>query len=138
MAALLAGNNLTHDIGYLESGLTTSPEMIVLCDEIISMLRRLMKGISFDAESMALDVIDQVGPGGDFLSTRHTLQNFRQLWRPALFNRLKGSEWELRGGKRVSAHLREKTLAIIDNHTPEPLPPDVQAQVAYILRSAAR
>ena len=64
MAALLAGNNLTHDIGYLESGLTTSPEMIVLCDELISMLRHYMAGISFDEESMAMDVIHQVGAGG--------------------------------------------------------------------------
>jgi trimethylamine--corrinoid protein Co-methyltransferase len=137
MAALLAGNNLTHDIGYLESGLTTSPEMIVLCDEIISMLRRFMEGISFDEESMAMEAIDEVGPDGDFLGTNHTLRNFRRLWRPALFSRLGGEEWALQGGKRLSERVRERTVSIIESHRPEPLPANVRQEIDYILKSAS-
>jgi len=135
MAALLAGNNLTHDVGYLESGKTTSPEMIVLCDEIISMLRHFMAGISFDDESMAMDVIHQVGPDGDFLSTKHTLQHFRHMWRPALFSRLGGEAWAGAGSKRLDEILREKTVAILDEHQPEPLPDSVREEIDYILKS---
>jgi trimethylamine--corrinoid protein Co-methyltransferase len=136
MAALLAGNNLTHDVGYLESGKTTSPEMIVLCDEIISMLRHFVAGISFDDESMAMDVIHQVGPDGDFLSTKHTLQHFRHMWRPALFSRLGGEAWARAGSKRLGENLREKTVAILDEHQPEPLPDEVREEIDYILKSA--
>ncbi len=135
MAALLAGNNLTHDIGYLESGKTSSPELVVLCDEIISMLRRFMRGISLDETSMAMEVIHQVGPNNDYLSTDHTLEHFRRLWRPALFSRLGGEEWELAGGKPLGEHLRERTVAIMEQHRPEPLPDNVSAEIDYILRS---
>lgn len=135
MAALLAGNNLTHDIGYLESGLTTSPEMIVLCDEIIGMLRRFMRGISLDEASMALDAIHQVGPDGDFLTSQHTLQHFRRLWRPALFNRLGGEKWAMEGSKRLGEHLQEKTISIIEKHQLEPLADGVREEIDYILKS---
>jgi trimethylamine--corrinoid protein Co-methyltransferase len=136
MAALLAGSNLTHDVGYLESGKTTSPEMIVLCDEIISMLRHFVAGISFDDESMAMDVIHQVGPDGDFLSTKHTLQHFRHMWRPALFSRLGGEAWARVGSKRLGEILREKTLSIIEEHQPEPLDDNVRAEVEYVLKNS--
>src|SRR4030042_3694894 len=63
----LSGANLVHDIGYIESGLTCSYEMIVICDEIISFVRRLMRGIDLKPETLALDVMDQVGPGGEFI-----------------------------------------------------------------------
>jgi trimethylamine--corrinoid protein Co-methyltransferase len=135
MAALLAGNNLTHDVGYLESGLTTSPEMIVLCDETISMVQRFTQGFSLDSTSLALDVIDQVGPDGDYLTSRHTLKHFRELWRPRLFSRLGGEAWADQGSQRLGSRLRDKTLSIIDGHTPEPLPDSVKQAIHDILQA---
>jgi trimethylamine--corrinoid protein Co-methyltransferase len=134
LMALLAGNNLTHDIGYAESGKTSSPELIVLCDEIISMLRRYMVGIAFDENAMAMDVIQGVGSDGDYLSTKHTLENFRGLWRPGLFSRLGGEAWAAAGSKRLGEHLRDKTLAIIEDHRPEPLEDSVVAEIEAILK----
>jgi trimethylamine--corrinoid protein Co-methyltransferase len=110
--------------------------MIVLCDEIISMLRHFVAGISFDDESMAMDVIHQVGPDGDYLSTKHTLQHFRHMWRPALFSRLGGEAWARAGSKRLGEILREKTLSIIEEHQPEPLDDNVRAEVEYILKNS--
>jgi len=137
MAALLAGNNLTHDIGYLESGKTTSPEMIVLCDEIISMLRKFMAGISLDDEHLAMKAIEEVGPDGNYIISPHTLQHFRSLWRPTLFSRLSGPTWEKKGNKRTSVLLRDKTVAIMESHKPEPLPDQVKQNVAQILEKSA-
>lgn len=134
MMALLAGNNLTHDIGYAESGKTTSPELIVLCDEIISMLRRFMAGISFSGNEMAMDVIRSIGPDGDFLSTKHTFQNFRGMWRPKLFSRLGGEAWEAAGRRPLGVHLRKKTIDIIENHKPEPLADTITAEIEMILK----
>jgi trimethylamine---corrinoid protein Co-methyltransferase len=134
-AALLAGNNLTHDIGYAESGLTTSPELIVLCNEIISMLRHFMQGFDLGAESLPLDLIHEVGPDGNYLSSDHTLHHFREMWRPALFSRLGGEVWAKVGGRRQGAILRDKTIALMETYRPEPLPEAACAEIEYILKS---
>jgi trimethylamine--corrinoid protein Co-methyltransferase len=134
LVALLSGHNLVHDVGYLEAGLSTSPEMVVFTAEMISMLGRFMNGVCLDAESLALDVIHQVGPGGDFLTARHTLKHFRELWQPSLFDRRRADDWVAAGSKRLNQRLRDKTVAIIEEHQPEPLPDSVQEELAYILR----
>jgi len=133
LVALLGGNNLVHDVGYLEAGLTSSPELIVFTAEIISMMRRFMAGVSLDAESLALDAIHQVGPGGDFLTAKHTLRHFRELWQPSLFDRRRSEDWIAAGSPRLGARLREKTLDIIEQHQPEPLADPVRDQIRYIL-----
>ena len=135
LVALLGGNNLVHDVGYLEAGLTTSPEMIVFSAEVISMMRRFMDGLSLDAEALALDVIHAVGPGGDFLAAEHTLEHFREMWLPTLFDRRRATDWSAKGAQRLGDRLRERTLSILAEHEPEPLPTGVQAEIDYILRA---
>jgi len=136
--ALLAGNNLTHDVGYLEQGMTFSPEMMVMSTEIIRELRQFMDGISFDNDSMAMDVIHQVGPGQDHLTTDHTLKFFRNLWEPMLFTRLRHDQWKERGGKRMIERVREQTVAILDSYQPNPLPDHAQEEIAYILKESEK
>jgi trimethylamine---corrinoid protein Co-methyltransferase len=136
LVALLAGHNLVHDVGYLEAGLTTSPEMIVFTAEMISMMRHFMRGVSLDAESLALEVIHKVGPGGDFLTAKHTLKHFRELWQPKLLSRRRIDDWVAQGGKRLGQRLREKTVAIMEEHQPEPLPDSVREEIVYILKSS--
>ena len=134
LVALLAGANLVHDVGYLEAGLTTSPEMIVFTAEVIAMMRRFVGGFSLDAESLALDVIHQVGPGGDFLTARHTLRHFRELWQPVLWDRQRADAWMAAGGKRLGDRLRDKTVSLMESHHPEPLPDAVRQEIIYILK----
>jgi len=134
LVALLAGHNLVHDVGYLEAGLTTSPEMIVFTAEVISMMRRFVEGFSLDAEALALEVIHQVGPGGDFLTAKHTLRHFRELWQPTLWDRQRADAWMAAGGKRLGDRLRDKTVSLMESHHPEPLPDAVRQEIAYILK----
>ncbi|MGC9335298.1 MAG: trimethylamine methyltransferase family protein, partial [Anaerolineae bacterium] len=134
LVALLAGNNLVHDVGYLEAGLTTSPEMIVFTAEMISMMRRFMGGVALDAEALALEVIEGVGPGGDFLTQKHTLKHFRDLWQPALFDRRRFEDWVASGSQPLAKRLQERTVALIDEHQPAPLSEGVREEVAYILK----
>jgi trimethylamine--corrinoid protein Co-methyltransferase len=133
LVSLLAGSNLVHDVGYLEAGLTTSPEMIVFTAGMIDMVRHFTSGISLDAEELAMDVIHQVGPGGEFLSTDHTLAHFRDFWEPYLFNRQRAGEWIEAGNERLGNRLREKTLQILDEHKSEPLPAATREEIDYIL-----
>lgn len=136
LVALLVGSNLVHDVGYLEAGLTTSPEMIVLTVELISMMRRFMDGFPLDAEALALEEIHKVGPGGHFLSQKHTRRHFREFWEPTLWNRRRVGEWVAAGGKRLGDLLRERTTSLIETHQPAPLPDSVRQEIQYILRQA--
>jgi len=135
LIALLAKTNLNHDVGYLESGLTNSPEYMVLTDEIISMSRKFVEGVRIDDETLALDVIDEVGPGGQFMTHNHTMNNWRALWTPQLFDRQRLDRWEKRGAKDINARVREKTLALMDEHQIPPLPENVDAEIESILKA---
>lgn len=136
LVALLTGTNLVHDIGYLEAGLTTSPEMIVFTAEIIYMMRSFTAGIALDPESLALEVIHRVGPGGDYLSDAHTLAHFRELWQPTLFDRQRFDNWQQSGAKRLGERLKEKTVALMESHRPDPLPDKVREEIDYIAGSS--
>jgi trimethylamine--corrinoid protein Co-methyltransferase len=121
LVAELTGTHLAHDVGYLEAGLMTSPEMIVLCAEMISEVRRFARGVSLDAEQIALDVIHAVGPGGSFVAEEHTLRHFREAWQPKVFGRYRMADWVRHGSKRLDARLRERTLSLMQSHAPQPV-----------------
>ena len=135
LVALLAKTNLNHDVGYLESGLTGSPEMMVLANEIISMSRRFVEGIRVDDESLATGVIRDVGPGGEFLSHQHTMDHWRELWLPQLFDRQRLDPWIAGGSKRLGERLRETTMTLINEHEAEALPDSVEEEISAILWS---
>ncbi len=131
--ALLAGTNLNHDVGYLEAGLTNSPEYMVLTNEIISQARSFAAGVSLDDESLALDVIHEVGPGGQFISHDHTLSHWRELWVPKLFDRTRLDRWEARGSKDTRTRTRDLTVALMEVHRPAPLAASVDAELEAIM-----
>lgn len=137
LVALLAKTNLNHDVGYLESGLTGSPEMITLTNEIISMTRRFVAGVRLDDEALAVNVVHEVGPGGEFMSHAHTLAHWRELWLPQIFDRQRLEPWQERGAKDVNARVRDLTIALMEDHPVEPLPDSVERELELILRSPA-
>ena len=136
--ALMMGIHLVHDVGYLEAGLTTSPAMMVFTAEMIDMHRRFMAGVDLSDEALALDVIHDAGPGGDFIATDHTLRHYREDWYPTLFERRRYGQWEADGAKTLEDRLRDKTVDIMASHVPEPLPDAVRAEIEHIQRSAER
>jgi trimethylamine--corrinoid protein Co-methyltransferase len=136
MMAEFSGGNLIHDVGYMESGLTCSFEMIVLCDEIISMMENLMKGIDTSPESFLLDEIHSIGPGGHFLHSEETLSRFRYFWYPQLIDRSIRSTWLKRGGTTLGERLNAKVKEIIKEHIPVPLDAGIKTQIQDILSRA--
>jgi trimethylamine--corrinoid protein Co-methyltransferase len=135
LLALLVKTNLNHDVGYLESGLAGSPEMMVLTNELISMNRRFVEGVRIDEETLALDVIDEIGPGGEFLSHEHTIDHWQDLWVPQLFNRQRLDAWETQGAQDIKARLREVAISLMDEHQVEPLPNSVERELESILNA---
>ncbi len=134
MVALLSGQHLVHDVGYVEAGLTVSPEMIVFTADVIGRLRHFMAGMDLSPEAFALDLIDEVGPGGSYLATEHTLQHFKEFWQPALYSRLRRDDWLKRGGKDLGRRLREKTVALMEKAAAPELPASTLEEVEYIRR----
>lgn len=132
----LAGANLVHDVGYIESGLTCSLEMIAVNDEIISQVRRLLNGISISAETLALDVINAVGPGGSFIEQPHTTAHYREVWYPRFFDRRTHNAWEERGKPTAVSNARRFIQETLASHQPPALPEDRLAAMHAVLARA--
>jgi trimethylamine--corrinoid protein Co-methyltransferase len=119
--AALAGGNMIHDVGYLEQGLTSSPEMLVAADEIIDMVKRILRGIPVTDDTKALDVMDTVGPGGHYLQHDHTYTRFKEeIWRPKFIDRLNWDNWTASGGQTHRDRVHARVVEILETET-EPL-----------------
>ncbi len=137
MVDTLHGANLVHDIAYLGQGLIGHPGGLVVCAEIISYVKRLMRGFELDDAHIGLDVIEEVGPGGEFLSTEQTMKFFRQEhWTPSLCNRDNLADWTSKGSKNLGQLATDKARKILKTHEPAPLHADVQKTLEEIRAKA--
>ena len=110
-----------------------------MCDEIISYVKRILRGFDLTREKMGLDVIRQVGPGGQFLSVMHTKAHFREeIWQPKFLNRDDPEAWSKKGKRRYEELVTRKALEILESHHPEPLPEGVRQQIDAIIGAAAK
>lgn len=110
---------------------------LVIDNEVAGMVKRIMLGVSVNNETLAFDVLKEVGPGGTFLSTLHTLKHYRnEIWMPKITERRTWKAWEEDGRKDGLARAREVAKGILANHWPEPLPKDVQKELDQIAAGA--
>ncbi len=135
--AALSGANLVHDVGYTDSALTGSLTMLVMCDEIISMIKRTVGGLEVNAETLAVEVIDAVGPGGKFIGEDHTVKLFRrECYFPKLADRSNVENWTARGATTMGQRAEEQARQILTTHQPTPLPAETKAQFDEVLAAA--
>jgi len=125
LTSLLSTPNVVHDPGFMDHGNSISPEIVVLTSELIDMLKVVRQGITVNAETLALDVIREVGPGGHYLGHEHTHRHFRSFWDPAYFDRSREDS-----GITVNQKINAKTREIMENHRPVPLDDAGQKLVA--------
>jgi len=133
-----AGSNIIHDLGYLESGLTFSFAHLVICHEIVSWIKAFIRGYEVNDGTLALDVIAELGPDGDFLNTDHTLKHYRERWYPALFERMNFESWRKQGGKTCAERAAETINRVLAEHRPEPLPAKVKDRLRQIVERAKK
>ena len=138
MMAKFSGANLIHDVGYMESGLTCSFEMIVLTNELIALTDNLMKGIEINDDTLMLDEIHQVGPGGHFLNTQQTLSRFKDFWYPSLIDRSIRPTWLEEGATTLGNRLTSRVKEILKGYQPKPLDPEKKQRVQEILAQAKK
>ncbi|HEX5641196.1 MAG TPA: trimethylamine methyltransferase family protein, partial [Thermoleophilia bacterium] len=103
---------LLHDVGYLESGLQSSYESIVLGDELVGYARQFMREVPVDDYSLALDEIKAVGPGGSHLGTKYTRRHHREFWTPALLDHAVHDRWAAEGATTLGARVRERLAGL--------------------------
>jgi trimethylamine--corrinoid protein Co-methyltransferase len=119
-------NFVLHSAGILESYNVMSYEKFIIDDEICGMVKRIRKGLDINPDSLALDIISQVGPGGHFLDQEHTLINFRkEFYRPNLSNRVTFDEWKNNGSLQAMEIANKKFKTIIENYEAPELPADI-------------
>lgn len=118
----LCGENLIHDVGYLESGLTSSLGSLVMCNEFIGAAKRVVNGFELAKHSLALDLIHKVGPEGHFMAEMHTAENIRkEFWAPELFDRSIFQNWQNQGSLDMSDRIKKKIQRLLKTYKPQPL-----------------
>ena len=131
--AALAGANLIYGPGMLESGITFDFGQLVMDNEFARMVRHTINGFPVDDESLAADVIGEVGPAKDFLMHEHTFRHMRDQSKPELIDRRGMEEWKASGSKDIYQRATEEARNILDTHQPEPLPEGVASQIRSII-----
>ena len=126
----LAGANFIHDAaGLMEFALTVCYEKYVIDNEILGMVMRAVEGIRVDDDTLAFDLIKQVGPGGNFITAKHTRRFMRkEHYQPSLSDRDSREEWETKGKKTTWESAAEAVRTIIDSYTGG-LPDEVRRQI---------
>ena len=133
----LSSTTLVHDAGFLDCADIGSLEMLVVTDEIIALARRVLRGIEVTEETLMLDLIHEVGPGGHFMSARETAERCRQeIWMPRLMSREPWESWVSMGQVTMQERVRERVRTILSSHQPPPLPLGAGEEIGRILRAA--
>lgn len=132
--ACIVMSDMLLGVGLLHGSRIWSFEQMLMDCEIFSIVRKMMAGIEVNDETLALDAIQAVGPGGNFLAQKHTLKHMRDLWLPKFFDRRPYNEWEQkRDGARDWA--RSKALDILSTHEPKTLDPKLSKELQTIISS---
>ncbi len=133
----LSGATLVHDVGFLDCADIGSLEMLVMNDEIIAMARRVMRGIEVSDDTLMLDLIDQIGPGGEFMSAKETARRCRdETWVPTLMDREPWEMWEAAGSQTMNDRVKARLRKILTTHEPPPLPDGAAEKIEAILKRA--
>jgi trimethylamine--corrinoid protein Co-methyltransferase len=139
ITAMLSRCNVIHDVGYIESGHTSSLEMLVMADELVDMSRFFVEGLSVNESTLALDVIDRVARSQDgafFLADDHTFENFKTAHcLPELMDRSRYESWAQKGGEDLFARCNAKARRILSEHRVIPKPIEILEDINQVLHS---
>jgi trimethylamine--corrinoid protein Co-methyltransferase len=137
MLPALAGANLIYGMGMLEMGQVLSFSQMVMDNEFAAMIKRSIRGIEVNDELMAVDLIKQVGIGGNFLGQKHTMEHIigEQVQADLIDRRMRGG-WEKRGGRDLHQSSVERAKEILKTHQPKQLEGDLAEELVKIAKSA--
>lgn len=131
----LAGPDLIPAMGLLEAYTLLCPEKILLDHDIFDSVKAMTEGIRVDSDTLAIDEIMAVGPGGHFLDRDYTCKKIRELWQPGIVHQWSAQEGDFRDPQEVAV---EKVRWILENHRPRPLDDRIRKELERIIKTAER
>ena len=138
MATLTGVNFVPHSAGILEGYIASSYEKFIIDAEICGMCRRIKQGETINSERLALDVINQVGPGGEFLTHMHTFRNFKkEFYAPILEERDNFDSWSKKGGISMEKRANAKWKELLEAYREPSLPADADKALTDYIASIA-
>ena len=133
----LTGGDLCHDVGYTEGGMTGSVFQLCAMDEAIGYSRRITRGIEVNKDTLAVSVINDVGPNGHYLKEKHTRRHFKsEYWYPNLVDRQDFENWEMTGGLTMKDRTVARVRDILATHTPSSIKPETEKVIQDVLAEA--
>ncbi|MCF7890023.1 trimethylamine methyltransferase family protein [Candidatus Bipolaricaulota bacterium] len=114
---LAGGNYIHHAAGMMESMLCVADEKFVIDNDVIGMALRVLRGIEVDEDRIGLDVIEEVGPGNNFLTQQHTVNYSRseEFYKPSVVDREDRTTWENNGSMDTRARARKRARKLLDS-----------------------
>jgi trimethylamine--corrinoid protein Co-methyltransferase len=138
MGALAGADTFGH-MGILGADQAGSLQQLIVDDRMAAYVKQVLRGLSVDEETLALDVIKEVGIGGNFLGEEHTHRHFRQeLWFPIAFDRRRWDEWWADGAPSMADWALERKTEILADHHPPPPEPELVREIDGIVAAARR
>jgi len=133
----LTGGDLCHDVGYTESGLTGSIFQTAMMDEAIGYSRRITRGIEVNEDTLAVEVINRVGPNGHYLKDEHTRRYFKsEFWYPNSCDRSSFEDWDMMGRLTMRDRVIDRVRDIAATHEVSPIKPETEAAIRKVLEEA--
>jgi trimethylamine--corrinoid protein Co-methyltransferase len=137
LMASLAGLNVVAGVGQTDFINTVRPDQMLIDNEMISLVKRMCRGIKMDEDTLAVDVIQGAGPGGNYLAADHTVSHFRkELWFPKLFDRKVWSVWEEGGSLEIGERARRKVMA--DKHVVPSMDEKIVQEIWEVVKASDR
>jgi len=139
-AVLAHGNLIMHSGGWLEGGLCASFEKLIIDMEMAQMMAETLQPIEVDEASLALDAIREVGAGGHFFGTAHTLARYQDaFYAPIVSDWSNFETWQENGRKTAARRAHALYQEVLENYTPPPLDPGVREHLeAYVAKRRTR
>jgi len=133
--AHLNGANIIHDCGFMDAGMQGSLQLMALDNDLIGFIRAATAPVEISPDTLALDLIDELGPSGNYLAHEHTYQHFREPFYSTLADKRQYDSWLEQGGTSLEERAAEQVNRVLEEHHPAALPEDVQVELSRIVEA---
>jgi trimethylamine--corrinoid protein Co-methyltransferase len=131
--AHLNGANIIHDCGFMDAGMQGSLQLMAIDNDLIGFIRAATAPVEVSDETLALDVVEELGPTGDYLAHEHTYEHFREPFYSKLADKRQYDDWVNQGAATMEERAAEQVESILESHEPEPLPNGIQERLRQIV-----
>jgi len=138
LPAALAGANLIYGTGMVDSGMTLDYGKLVVDDEINRAIIQVVKGFEVNTETLSLDLIEEVGHKGNYLTHSSTYEHCKDFISPNLMDRDTYESWTSKGESSLHARALEHAKQVVENHRPTPISQQAQKEIDEIIRETEK